>query len=278
MREFRAIFDGIKKISRQVCFAKSISSLKNDLMSFYNCKVILADITGRGATFTFLVYDLDGRKLCIAKLKNWRRESISKRKNSRFKEFIYLEPKTRFLRESNILDKLYKKELAPRPLKATNNYLLVEYLEGESVSNIIKIFPDRFPELYLKGIKILKKLHEQDIYHGEPSFDNMILNNNQVKIIDFEHCLDKKTLSREQMATIDFFRLMLNTERSFPFLHSNVYKKVSEFLKSEIDSDIIERIKEIIKLPLIRDNRGTIRILNLIISKIDRSFLCSGPE
>ncbi|MFH1045762.1 MAG: N-acetyltransferase [Candidatus Omnitrophota bacterium] len=235
----------MKRLLQRTIFRTQIAALKSDLCSRYNTKISLTDISGRGATFTFLVRDGRGKNLCVAKMRHPRREKISRKVNARLNEYTYLEAEQRFTREYAILKTLAPDHLTPAPLAASATYLLEEYVEGESLFAVVCEREERFAELYFAGLRALKTLHEHAIYHGQPSMKNMLLSGERIKVIDFEHCLNSHRLSQDEMRALDYLRFALDAQKSFPRLHAQVYVRLGQFLQSEADGQclkIMERL------------------------------------
>ena len=73
------MMESLKKAAERAIFSKHIGRFKKEISAFYNTDVALIDMSGSGATFTFKAASAEGKNLCVAKLKNPRKERISKR-------------------------------------------------------------------------------------------------------------------------------------------------------------------------------------------------------
>ena len=256
-----------KKAIQRIYFAQDIAALKKELSNFYNSKVVLIDITGRGATFTFRVTDGSGKDLGVVKLVNPKRENLSKEVNSRLEEYEYLEPEKRFSREFDILGNLSEQKLTPKPIKVTRTYLLQEYLQGPNLARAVFEDQDKFLELYFQGFKVLNKLHQYGIYHGQPSMENMILSEGQIRVVDFEHCLNAKKFNAQEMCAIDILRFVLDTAATFPQLHAHSYNRLSEFLNSEMDEGIIKRMQDMLTLSIFKNNDSAKKLISILATQ-----------
>jgi serine/threonine protein kinase len=107
----------------------------------------------------------------------------------------YLSPPERFSREREILEVLAEHSLSARPLAATKIYLLMEFLEGAPVSDLLALDYRAAKRWWFEGFKGLRTLHSMGLPHGDARPDQVFVTDDGLKFIDFEHILDEGQFS-----------------------------------------------------------------------------------
>ena len=104
-----------------------------------------------------------------------------------------MQGKTRFLEEARILAKFSGEPgiVNVRDFFEENNtaYIVMEYLEGETLKEYLKVkkvlTPEQTLNLMMPIMLSLKEVHKQGLIHRDISPDNIMLVGNNVKLLDF---------------------------------------------------------------------------------------------
>ncbi|HHU53834.1 MAG TPA: protein kinase [Clostridiaceae bacterium] len=106
---------------------------------------------------------------------------------------FFVQGKTRFLEEARILAKFSGEPgiVNVRDFFEENNtaYIVMEYLEGETLKEYLKVkkvlTPEQTLNLMMPIMLSLKEVHKQGLIHRDISPDNIMLVGNNVKLLDF---------------------------------------------------------------------------------------------
>lgn len=93
------------------------------------------------------------------------------------------------------LKELYKPYIAIEKRKngmISQSYLVTEYIEGRVIRN----YKEFTIKEKIKIVKVLEKMHEKGVYHGDANHGNFIFQDNEVKIIDTQGKKDTFTFKR----------------------------------------------------------------------------------
>ena len=100
--------------------------------------------------------------------------------------------KNNFMKEAEIIRKFNEESIVQfKDYFKENNteYMLLEYCEGSSLKQYIlenELAEEEILEIFVKIVKVVKKIHEKDIIHRDLKPSNIIVDiNNNIKIIDF---------------------------------------------------------------------------------------------
>jgi serine/threonine protein kinase len=100
----------------------------------------------------------------------------------------------RIINERNILMRIEKLSISPKLIEYReedgHGVLFLEKLEGKTLKELLQTY-DVFPTEFINNLecqlkKYLKQLHKINIFHGDISPDNLIIDK-KLKLIDFEH-------------------------------------------------------------------------------------------
>jgi len=106
------------------------------------------------------------------------------KKSYRQKELDLKLRKSRTKSEAKLLEKSSKFITVPKLLKTDNKEkIMMEYIDGKKLSDNLENL--NWKKICEKIGKILTKLHNQNIIHGDLTTSNMILKNNEIYLIDF---------------------------------------------------------------------------------------------
>jgi Kae1-associated kinase Bud32 len=147
--------------------------------------------------------------------------------------------KQRTKKEAKILLKLT--ELCPKLISAESNRIVMEYIKGPTLKNIL----NKKPELAFMAGKEIAKIHSKEIIHGDLTTSNMILSNKKLIIIDFGLSFySKKT--EDQAVDIHLFKQALMSK------HHAVYEEAYNYFidgyKSYKNSkEVLSRLNDVEK-------------------------------
>ncbi|MET1160684.1 MAG: Kae1-associated kinase Bud32 [Thermoprotei archaeon] len=141
---------------------------------------LLGKIVEEGAEAIITIGYLGNKKVII-------KQRISK--PYRDPEFDHIFRLTRTKTEAKILADLYTRGLnvpAPLIVDLKNYVIIMEYIEGKKLSDIIASLGDSLGYIAEKIGKMIGTMHTLAIYHGDLTLANILITNNQdVYIIDF---------------------------------------------------------------------------------------------
>jgi len=163
--------------------------------------------------------------------KSYRIDKIDKKlRNSRTKS------------EAKIMNKLSKFINVPKILEVDKNKqeILMEYIKGEKLSDNLE--KSKYKKICEQIGKILTKMHDQNIIHGDLTTNNMIYIKNKIYLIDFGLSFHSRKI--EDKAT-DLYLL----KQSLKARHNKISKKCFSIVlnnyKSKDYIQIISRIKKV---------------------------------
>jgi len=85
--------------------------------------------------------------------------------------------------EAKIIEKLKNIIKVPKIIKTEDNQIFMQYIKGKKLSEYLEKLNHQ--QIFKQLGKILTKLHNQEIIHGDLTTSNMILKNNKLYLIDF---------------------------------------------------------------------------------------------
>ena len=108
------------------------------------------------------------------------------KKSYRIQELDEKIRKSRTKREAKILKKSLKIIKVPKILKEDSFSLILEYIEGDKLSETLNSYDKTKQKQVMKKIgKNVAKLHQQDIIHGDLTTSNILLKEKEIYILDF---------------------------------------------------------------------------------------------
>lgn len=119
----------------------------------------------------------------------------------------FQEGKLRFLEEARVLAKMDKLEaiVGVKDFFEENNtaYIVMEYIEGTTLANLVRqnhgrISPEQLLPLMKPLFEALSSLHLEGLIHRDISPDNIMLENNKVRLLDFG-CAREATTGSERI-------------------------------------------------------------------------------
>ncbi len=152
--------------------------------------------------------------------------------------------------EKKILEKLYTIINVPKVIYSDEDYgiLIMEYIEGEKLSNIIEQLDDKNIRNILFEIgKYVGIMHNNDIIHYDLTTSNMIINNNNIYFIDFGLSFISSRIE-DKAVDIHIFK------ESYESKHWRILEYFNSFFEGYVSS--YEKAKEVLKRLKIVENRG----------------------
>lgn len=159
-------------------------------------------------------------------------------KKYRIKEIDLLLRKSRTNREAKVLKKLYDNKInVPKLIEKKENIIIMEKINGYKLSDVLE--KKDYISISKELGKIIKKVHNLGIIHGDLTTSNILLNKNKIFLIDFglsffSHKIEDKA--------VDLHLL----EKALESKHYTIYKNCfKEILKFYNDKDVINRLKQV---------------------------------
>ena len=124
------------------------------------------------------------------------------------------------------------------------SYILMECIEGEKIENLEDI---------KQIVKIIKKLHKNNIYHGDLNTSNFIKTDNNIKIIDSQAKKERISSYKRWYDIFTFEEDLLvkflgyNIEKNYLDLKKGISYYVAKNIKSLKRLKVIKKIKKIKK-------------------------------
>jgi len=173
---------------------------------------------GNGLSNTLILKDK-----YVIKIRNQIREKVNiEIYNGKFNNKFFYNVEDKFKREFEILNILYKQDLAPKPIEWNKNYLIIEYISSITLGKYIQKSGDY--TIFKNLFENIKKLHSLNIFHGDLNLDNILITQNQeIKFIDFESSFDEN-LSFEEKERLEFQIMEEKMKRFYPDIYKE-YKK-----------------------------------------------------
>jgi TP53 regulating kinase-like protein len=158
-------------------------------------------------------------------------------KSYRLKEIDSQLRKSRTNREAKVLKKLADAGvLVPKLIRKEDNTIIMENLHGEKLRDA---FEQNSEHWGAEIGKIIRKLHDLGIIHGDLTTSNMIIKDGQVYLIDFGLSFFS---DKEEDKAVDLHLL----EQAIESKHYKVAEKaVKMILDSYGDKDILKRLEKV---------------------------------
>ncbi len=118
-------------------------------------------------------------------------------------------------REVESLKKIYPEMVADH--KPFENAVLMEKINGEPAAEVLRsdISDEEKEDIILDMARVLRKLHDMDVFHGEPNTNNCIIGEDEkIYWIDFEVVYDEDLHEKEKKAK-DLEQFILSVLGSF---------------------------------------------------------------
>lgn len=150
-----------------------------------------------------------------------------------------------------------KYNLTPNLLYAFDDGVVCEYLEGERGFDTLMEDKSKVWDILIDVIQVYNHLHHLDITHLDATLKNFILDNGQMKVIDFEY-YPSENLTLEVQKAYDYIRIIEHTLRIIPLKYQKNYDSFIDVLDGiiteelrEVDFTMVERwLKNIENYPI----------------------------
>ncbi len=166
-------------------------------------------------------------------------------KNYRLKEIDEKIRRRRTKKEARIIEKLREIGLnVPKILNLSDFKIEMEYIEGKRLKEILS--EENYKYFAEEVAKIVSKMHENNVVHGDLTTSNFIFSNGKLYVIDFGLSENSNKIEKfaEDLLTLYYALKATHFEilEKFWEIFVNEYKK--RFEKGE---KVLERFKEILK-------------------------------
>ena len=133
-----------------------------------------------------------------------------------------------------------KYTLTPKVLYRSEDALVCEYLSGERVFDILQKDKSKVWSILLSSAETYKELHSLGIVHLDATLKNFVMDNAQMKVIDFEYYAGIEDFTIEEQKAYDYVRIIEHTLRTIPENNQKYYHQFIEDLDKIIPSEIRE--------------------------------------
>lgn len=210
---------------------KDIEKIKSKLKTIYNTDITFTLQGNRGADNIYKVLNNIGQTIAVVRVTNKYKEQRKKKNlNKKVLPFKVLSSLDRLKHEYTICEKASKVNLTPRPTHLEDNYMVVEYIEGISLQDILIENPKYFWPTVLEVNNKINELHKQDISHMDMSFNNILKKEDDYYFIDFEYTHNNLTFSEQKV--YDYLRLL---ESIFKFIPHEIFED-EKFIRRYVES------------------------------------------
>jgi len=166
-----------------------------------------------------------------------------------------------------------KYNLTPQVIYHSEDVIVCEYLDGQRLYDILNQDKSKVWDILSEVVLIYKKLHDIGIVHLDATLKNFIVDNHQMKVIDFEYYPSTEFTVEAQKA-YDYVRIIEYTLRKIPKEYQNDYKSfinvLDEVVPDElrnVDFTLVQRwLKNIEMFPIHQTLRDKV-FINLSFNK-----------
>lgn len=188
---------------------------------------------GNGLSNTLLFKDK-----YVIKIKNPARErEVSITYFNHYNGYLIYNTFNKFETEFILLDTLHGINLAPRPIRYSHYYLVIEFIESKNCYEYIMTVPSVIENI----IEKIEVLHHTGIYHGDLNLNNILIDkNHHIYFIDFESCF-KPDIPEDIKKSLDYIIMLEKMHRFYP----DVFHKYGDvFIKNicKVDKSFIKNI------------------------------------
>lgn len=128
-------------------------------------------------------------------------------------------------------------DLTPKVLYSFKDGLVCEYLDGERVFSILQKDKSKVWDILTEAVKTYRKLHDLGIVHLDATLKNFVMDNRQIKVIDFEY-YPSKNLSIEVQKAYDYVRIIEHTLRTIPVKYQENYDEFIDVLDEIVPGEL----------------------------------------
>jgi TP53 regulating kinase and related kinases len=143
---------------------------------------------------------------------------------------------SRTKREAKILQKL--SQIAPRLISSTKDEILMEYVKGDLVRDIL----NKKPQIIKQIAESVSFMHDKQIVHGDLTTSNMIFSNNKIILIDFGL---SKVSQKEEDKAVDLHLLKESLVSKHFEVFETVWKEFINNYSSKNKKEILLRLEKV---------------------------------
>jgi tRNA A-37 threonylcarbamoyl transferase component Bud32 len=209
----------------------------------------LRRLEGKGGYTVFSAIDKAGLARYIIKVGNLFKGNKTMRIiRDKRRQYVYLDPPRRFRRENDILKVLSESGLGPHPIIASGNYFIEEHVPGEKFSDLFRQGRADIAAL-LKILKAIARMHSLGVVHGDLRPYNVLMYDDKISFIDFEHSLDPDRFTNRQMKAFDYMIFLheLNSLDASGILSGNpgsIRAEISKIMPADFDKNDVTKVME----------------------------------
>ncbi len=246
MRKIKKLIKNIKVLYRHRNKIKNIKKLLKK--EFAGIEFVFASFGGADINYYLL---RNNKKFAILRL------AIADIDNDSNHPILRFNKQKRLDKESQAYTTGSEYGLTPKVLYHFEDGLVCEYLDGERVFSILQKDKSQVWNILTEAVKIYRKLHDLGITHLDATLKNFIMDNMQMKVIDFEY-YPSENVGLEVQKAYDYVRIIEHTLRTIPYQYQNDYLQFIDVLDEvvleelrDVDFTLVEKyLKNIQKFPI----------------------------
>ena len=144
----------------------------------------------------------------------------------------------RLANEYNAYSKGFKDDLTPEILYYSKDALVCEYLSGERVFDVLQRDRSKVWDILISAMLIYQKLHALGIVHLDATLKNFVMDDDRMKVIDFEYYAGIPEFDIEEQKAYDYVRIIEHTLRTIPGEYQGNYHQFIKDLDKIVPSEI----------------------------------------
>jgi len=166
------------------------------------------------------------------------RLAIADKEDDNSLPIVRLNKKKRLAKEYTAYNKGANNTLTPKVLYHSIDALVCEYIPAERVFDMLQKDKSKVWSILSSAVETYKALHDLDIVHLDATLKNFVMDNKQMKVIDFEYYAGKEDFTIEEQKAYDYVRIIEHTLRNIPNKYQREYHEFIEYLDKIVPSKI----------------------------------------
>jgi tRNA A-37 threonylcarbamoyl transferase component Bud32 len=131
-----------------------------------------------------------------------------------------------------------KYELTPKVIYHSDDALVCKYLKGKRVFDILQKDKSKVWSILSRAVETYKALHSLNIVHLDATLKNFVMEDSQMKVIDFEYYAGKEDFTLAEQKAYDYVRIIEHTLRKIPNEYQKEYHEFIGYLDKIVPKEI----------------------------------------
>jgi len=166
------------------------------------------------------------------------RLAIIHKENDSSLPIVRFNKKKRLTKEYTAYAVGFKYALTPKVLYHSDDALVCEYLKGKRVFDILQKDKSKVWSILSTAVETYKDLHNLNIVHLDATLKNFVMDNTQMKVIDFEYYAGKEDFTLEEQKAYDYVRIIEHSLRKIPHKYQENYHEFIDYLDKIVPKEI----------------------------------------